>query len=118
MVPCRMPLRSRAAISWEELRHFSPNTTTFQAIRCRLLVRRDATGFPEHRVRGRRIPAVGCRTEQQRELPAGAAAIHAIAVGVDAVLARVLTDEAYCPPHVRHDRGHGISRAAAVAHGE
>jgi len=47
----------------------------------------------QHRVGGRRIPGVGGRTEQQRELPTGAAAIHANAVGVDAVLARVLTDE-------------------------
>src|SRR6266446_2024324 len=51
-------------------------------------------------------------------MPAGAAAKDANAVGVDAVLARVLTDEADRPLHVRHDRGHGISRAAAVSHGE
>src|SRR5204863_4096409 len=50
--------------------------------------------------------------------PAGAGAEHANAIGVDAVLARALTDETDRPPHVRNDRGHGVSRAAAVSHGE
>ena len=63
-------------------------------------------------------PGVGRRTEQQRELPTGAAAQHANAVGVEAVLARVLADEADRPPRVRHDRGHRTPRAAAVSHGE
>ena len=80
--------------------------------------RRDATGFPEHRVGGRRIAGVSRRPEQQREMTAGATTEDTNAVWIDAVLLRVLTDEADRSPHVRHDRGQGISRAAAVSHGE
>ena len=47
---------------------------------------RDATGFPEHGVGGRRIPRVAGRTEQQREVSPGAIAEDANAVGIHAVL--------------------------------
>jgi hypothetical protein len=46
---------------------------------------------------------VARRPEQQRELPAAAAAEHTNAVGIDVVLLRVLTGEADRSPHVRHD---------------
>ena len=55
---------------------------------------RDATGLPEHGVGGRRISRVAGRTEQQREVSPGAVAEHANAVGIHAVLLRMLMDEA------------------------
>ena len=48
----------------------------------------------------------------------GAATEDANAVGIDAVLPRMLADEADRAPHVRHDRRQGIPRPAAVSHGE
>src|SRR5688572_25625488 len=80
--------------------------------------RRDATGFTEHGVGGRRIPRVAGRTEQQREVSPGAVAEDANAVGIHAVLLRMLADEADRSPHVRHDRRQGIPRPAAVSHNE
>jgi hypothetical protein len=56
--------------------------------------RRDATGFPEHGVGGRRIAGVARRPKQQREVSAGAVAERAKAAGIDAVLLRMLADEA------------------------
>jgi hypothetical protein len=46
------------------------------------------------RVGGRRIAGVARRPKQQREVSAGAVAEHAKAAGIDAVLLRMLADEA------------------------
>ncbi len=76
----------------------------------------DAIAFAHERLVGGRVAVVRRRGENHRQMSAGAAAVHAEAVGIDAPLLGVVADEAHRAAHVGDRVRHQIPRAAAVAH--